>query len=175
MMPRDYSTSHSIYTHPSGVNSFVVNILSVLIHYRQKYGIFGKHYANIRIWLFAGSGLAPTTNKYCDFTTTITWNVMDEKCNLQCRKIKIHNTIYRNVSFFNILPKISNSFQGIHHYNVSPWNLFGYSLIHYWHHAEFSTNRQITVWGLLQNGWKVWLKDEISCCLASQPKSASLV
>ena len=32
----------------------------------------------------AANGLAPTTNKYCDFNVTLRCSVMDEKCNLQC-------------------------------------------------------------------------------------------
>ena len=40
---------------------------------------------------FAGNGLTPTINNYCGFTVTLTRSVMDEKCNMQCAKLKIHN------------------------------------------------------------------------------------
>ena len=40
---------------------------------------------------FAGNGLTPTINNYYGFTVTLTRSVMDEKCNMQCAKLKIHN------------------------------------------------------------------------------------
>ena len=47
-----------------------------------------KH-SYLTFW-FAGNGLAPTTNRYCDINATIKCNVMDENCNLQCPKLKIN-------------------------------------------------------------------------------------
>ena len=43
---------------------------------------------------FAGNGLAPTTNRYCDFYTTFMCNVVDEKYNLLCPKSKMYRGMY---------------------------------------------------------------------------------
>ena len=49
--------------------------------------------------LICWNGLAQAANKYYNFHVTHAWCVMDGKCNLQCPKLKLHNWIYRNVSF----------------------------------------------------------------------------
>ena len=79
---------------------------------------------------FAGNCLLQTTNKYCDFNTALTCSVMDEKGNLQCPKLKIHNRMYRNGSFSNTSPKISHSFQSIHRYIVNLWEFRLCAIIH---------------------------------------------
>ena len=106
-------------------------------HNRQKYGIYEKHHGNTRfdIW-FEGNGLAPTSNKYCDLNVTPTRGVMDDKCDLQYVKLKIHNRIYSNVSFSNTSPKISHFFQGIRHYIVNLLECCVCSIIRYWHHGH---------------------------------------
>ena len=106
----------------------------------------------------AGNGLAPTTNKYCDFSATLTCSV--KNYNLQCPKLKIHKKCIR-VSFFNISPIISHNFHGIHHYIVDLWTSCVYSIFRYWHHAKFATGYRITtMWAPKQNGRKVWLKEQ---------------
>ena len=70
---------------------------------------------------FAGNGLPPTTNKYCDFKSKLRCSAMDEKWNFQCPKLNIYKMIFRNVSFFNTSPKISHNFQDIHHYIINLW------------------------------------------------------
>ena len=94
------------------------------------------------------------------FNATLTCSIMDDKCNLQCRKLKIHSRIYRNVSFFNTLPKISHKLHGIHHCVVNLWKLCVCSIIRYLYHVKIVTGRQITIWALKQNGRKVWLSVE---------------
>ena len=64
--------------------------------------------------------------------------------------------IYRNVSFFNTSPNLSYTFQGIHHYIVKLLNCCVYSIIHYWHDANFATGCQKTIWALNQDQIK-WL------------------
>ena len=51
---------------------------------------------------FAINGLAPITNKYCDYSTTPACSVMDENCNTRCPISKLHKIMYRNLSFFSI-------------------------------------------------------------------------
>ena len=68
--------------------------VTVDVHYRQKYWIFG---------------LAPTTNKYCDFNATLTCNVMHKKCNLRWPKLKMQIIMYRNVSFLWLRLKFSTT------------------------------------------------------------------
>ena len=40
-------------------------------------------------------------NKYCDFDATVMCGVKDDKCHLQCLKLKMHNRVCRNMSYFN--------------------------------------------------------------------------
>ena len=40
---------------------------------------------------FAGNCLASNNNKYCDFNATLACSFMDDKYNLRCSKLKIHN------------------------------------------------------------------------------------
>ena len=47
---------------------------------------------------FAGNGLAPASNKYCDFKATVMCSVMYIKSNFQ---LKIHKIMCRSVSIFN--------------------------------------------------------------------------
>ena len=56
---------------------------------------------------------------------------MDEENNSQYPKLKVHNRIYRNISFFNILPKLSHNFKSV------CW---------------------IRIWALKQCDRKVWVK-----------------
>ena len=65
--------------------------------------------------------------------------------------------MYKNVSFVNTSHKISQNFQGIHHYTVSIQNGV-YSTIRYWYHEQLETGSRIAIWAIKQNGRKVWLK-----------------
>ena len=91
----------------------------------KKYGIndvFGKYSGNTWIWLLiCGNGLAPTTNKYCDFNATLMCSIMNENCNLQSSKSKIPNWMHKIVSFFYTLLKIPHNFYGNNHYVVNLW------------------------------------------------------
>ena len=74
---------------------------------------------------FAECGLAPTTTHILWKNATLTCSVIDEKCNLQSSKSKIHHRIYRNVSFFQnfriFKTKITLSFHGVPYYIVNLW------------------------------------------------------
>ena len=59
---------------------------------------FHRKHSYSTFW-FTGNGVAPTTNKYCDFNATLTYSVMNEKYNLQCPKLMQHYRIYRNAPF----------------------------------------------------------------------------
>ena len=77
----------------------------IYIHYRQKGWNIWKvqwNHSYLIFW-FAGNGMAPMTNMYCNFNATLVCGVMEEKCNMQCPKLKRHNRVLRNVSFFFIL------------------------------------------------------------------------
>ena len=52
-------------------------------------------------WKWLGTNI--TTNKYYDFDATHTCSVKDDKCNLQCPTLKIHNKVYKNMLLFSIL------------------------------------------------------------------------
>ena len=101
-----------------------------LIDYLQKYGIFGKHNGNTRIW------------------HTI-YNVRKKRFSIECT----------GVYNFNTSPKISHNFQGIHHYIVNRWKFFVYSKIVLQKHAKLATGCRIAIWALKQHGKKVWLKE----------------
>ena len=62
--------------------------------------------------IFAGNGLAPSTNKYHDFNAIITYSVMGDKYTLQNPELKIRNIICSNVALFNTSPKIPENFRG---------------------------------------------------------------
>ena len=72
-----------------------------------------------------------------DFNAPLTCSVMDEKYNLQCPKLKIHNRIYRNVSFFNTSSSISYNLRGMYHYIVNLSKLYVNFIIRYCHDAKF--------------------------------------
>ena len=72
-----------------------------------------KH-SYLTIWI-PENGLAPIQNKHYDYNATLACSVMDEEFNLLCPELKLHNRIYRNVSFVNTSPKISHSVQAVHH------------------------------------------------------------
>ena len=57
-----------------------------------------------------------TNHKYCDFNASLMCGVMEEKYNLQCPKLQIHNAGSNNVSIFNT----SQNVQDVHHYIVNP-------------------------------------------------------
>ena len=52
----------------------------------------------LTLW-FAGSCVAPTTNKYFDLNATLMRRLITKNCILECPKLKIYNGMYRNVSF----------------------------------------------------------------------------
>ena len=125
--------------------------INIHIHYRKKlYNIWKALWKHSYLAsVFAENGLAPTTNKYRYFNVALPCSVIGEKWNLQCPKFKIYNRLCRNVWFFYILlPKISNSFQGIHHDIVNLWTIYEYSIIRYWHHAKYATSHRIILWAL---------------------------
>ena len=68
------------------------------IHYRKHMVYLESTLKNsyLTFW-FAGNGLAPPTNKYCDFNASLAFSVMDDKCNLQSRKLKIRSRVYTNI------------------------------------------------------------------------------
>ena len=121
------------------------------MHYQKKlYNIWKALWKHSYLAFgFAGNGLAPTTNKYRYCNVALPCSVIGEKCNLQCPKFKINNRLCRNVWFFYILlPKISNSFQGIHHDIVNLWTIYEYSIIRCWHHSKYATSHRIILWAL---------------------------
>ena len=60
-------------------------------------------------------------NTHCDINVAFTCCVMDEKYNLQCFEIELHNKICMHESFFINSPTISHDLQVIHHYSVNIW------------------------------------------------------
>ena len=100
------------------------------IQYRQKYGISGKHNGNTRIFRFVLVEMAWCQPKMMD--------VIDEKCNLQSPKLKIHIRIHRDVSFFQTKMYVFNNLflASCKICDRSPGNIF---------------------WALKQNERKVWL------------------
>ena len=76
---------------------------------------------------------------------------MDEKCNVQCPERKIHKRIYKNVTFL-MIPQ-PPGYPSMHCEIV-------FSIICYWYHAKFLTDRQITICTLRQIGRKVWPKEQ---------------
>ena len=84
------------------------------IHYREQLWKLWKaqwKHSYLTFW-FAGNGLPPTANNYCDFNATLTCNVIDEECNIQCPKSKECNRLYRNVSFFQYFNNDFQQFSG---------------------------------------------------------------
>ena len=115
----------------------------MLIHRQRIWTIWKSQWKHSYFtFSFTGNGLAPTTNKCCDFNAILSCSVMDEKCNLQCPKLKIHHRMYRNVSFSNVSPNGSHNFQCSRHYTVNLWQFCVYSLIRYWHYAKFVTGHR---------------------------------
>ena len=98
---------------------------------------------------FAGNCLASNTNililwLLMQLSCVVLWT---KKCNLQGPKIKDKQRMYRNMLIFHTsLQKISNNFQGIHHYIVNLWGLcvclFSISLLP---PREIWKGRQITI------------------------------
>ena len=78
------------------------------------------------------------------------WNVMDGRGNWHCQKLKIHNRIYKNASFFNTLPEISYDFQGIHNFIVNLWKLYVCSINCCCYHEKCVTRRWITTSAIKQ-------------------------
>ena len=76
----------------------------------------------LRFWLDR-KVVAPTANKCCHLNLTISCSVMEENCNLQCLKLKLHNTIRKNI-IFNTSPKMSHIFPGNNFHNVKMWEYF---------------------------------------------------
>ena len=74
------------------------------IQYRQKYGISGKHNRNSCIFRFVLVEMAWHQPQIMD--------VMDEKCNLQCPKLKIH--IHDDVIKWKLFPRYWPFVRGIH-------------------------------------------------------------
>ena len=132
----------------------------IYIHYRQKGWNIWKvqwNHSYLIFW-FAGNGMAPMTNMYCNFNATLVCGVMEEKCNMQCPKLKRHNRVLRNVSFFYTSPKLLPNIQDIHHYIVNVCEFCVSIIILHWHHTKFATGRRITIWAQNQNGKKEWLR-----------------
>ena len=80
----------------SGVMEGVIYIFllwHIYVQYRQKIWNTWKaaQWKHSYPW-FAGNGLAPVANKVCGLKATLMCGAMDEKCNLQYPKWKIHNS-----------------------------------------------------------------------------------
>ena len=78
------------------------------------------------------------SDRNCNFNATMTCSAMDEKCHMQCPKLKMEKRIYSNVSFLNT-SKISHKFLS---------TKIVYLVIHYWHQATLATSLRITIWTL---------------------------
>ena len=101
------------------------------------------------VFWFAGNGLAPTTNKYYDFNTTLMCSVRDNNAIGKVRNSRhtiestgmchfIYLFIYLSIYLFhNFIQKISDNFKGIHHYIVNLPMHCSYSIMHYCHQAKF--------------------------------------
>ena len=87
----------------------------VLLSYSVLYNIWNiwkaqwKHsYLTLK---FTGNGLALSTNKYCGFNVTLTCGAIDEKWNLQCPELEVHNRIEGIVSCPEL--KVHNRIEGM--------------------------------------------------------------
>ena len=80
---------------------------------------------------------------------------------------KLHNRIYRNVSFVNTSPKISHSVQVVHNRIVNLWEFCVCSIIRYCHHAKFATDCRITILSA-KTKWQIGVtQDAVFCHLYS--------
>ena len=141
----------------------IVMILNGLhLHYRQKIWTSWKTQWKHSFFLFrfAECGLAPTTTHILWQYATLTCSVIDEKCNLQSSKSKIHNRIYRNVSFFKTsefsklkLPSAST----VSLITLWIYGNFMYSIIRYWYHAKFVDRSPDNNLSAITKYRKVWL------------------
>ena len=109
-----------------------------------------KH-SYLTFWI-AVNGLALTTaNKYCDFNASLTCSVMDKNATCYSSKWDKYDKIYWSVHFLILHIKFPQ-------FPVDPplhcvsMNIFVYSKVCYWHHANFAIDRRITIRALKQNG-----------------------
>ena len=132
---------------------------SQFIHYQRNYGIFGKRDRNTQIWHFDFLEIAwhqPHTSIVISMQLShaLLWT---KNGNLQCPKVKIHNKIFRNMSFLILFLK-SPTTSKVSTIILRIYKKCVYSVIHNWHDANFTTVRRITILVLKQNGRKVLLK-----------------
>ena len=115
---------------------------------------------------FAENGLA-NTNTYCGLNATIPCNVLDEKYNLYCPKLKIWNKIFRKVSILILRHKFPTT---IRISVITLW-IYGefcvFSIIRYRNHSKFPTGRQITIWAATTKSQKGVTQDAGSSPLVS--------
>ena len=83
-----------------------------IIHYRQKYRIFGKRNGNTRIWHFHLLDMAwhqPKTSivTLMQLSLVVLWA---RNFNLHCPKLKAHSWIYKNLSFVDTSTEIPRNF-----------------------------------------------------------------
>ena len=95
--------------------------------------------------------------QYCDFDKSSLCSVMDDKCNLQCPKLKMHNRIYRNVSFLILRFKCpsTSGYASLHCESMDILCVLNISLLA---SSKIGDGRRISNWALKQNGRKVKLK-----------------
>ena len=96
-----------------------------------------KH-SHVIFW-FPENGMAPTTNRYCHFNENLTWTVMDDKCNLQCTKLKIYIIMHELpliTTFWSRVRWFANDF---HEWRSHEWK----SLAN--HHASDKTSLFTTI------------------------------
>ena len=131
----------------------------IMIHYRQKYGISGKHNGNTRIWHF--DLLAMAWRQPQNFFVTLmqlSRVVLWAKMKLAMPAIKDTQPNLQECVICNTSHKIYYNSQGIHNFIVNLWQFCVGSIIRYRHHAKFVTGCRITISVLKQNGRKVWLR-----------------
>ena len=116
----------------------IEDIMDIITLSTNKYGVFGKHNGNPRIWHFHLLEMAwHQTKMHCDFKVPLTRSGHGRKknaiCNL-CNKIyaKESTAMYK----FIALHKISHNFQCIHHHMMSILKFCVHLVSHYWHCAK---------------------------------------
>ena len=143
---------------------------------RQNYGIFGEHRKHSYLtFCFAGNGLPPTTNKYCDFNATLMCNVMEEICNPQCPKLKIHNNINGDCIIFRYFAYNFPQLPGhtsLHCEFIWILCVFNNSLLAWRRIYDRSPNNNLSVKTKCE---KVWRKGALFCSLIGHRKSPLFV
>ena len=137
--PRIFRTNYILYNDVKRSRVSFGQNNAMYVHYRKTSWNIGKtpwKHPNLTFW-FAGNGLTLTTNKYCDFNTTLTCSVMDEVMQFAMSDIKDKQQNVQECVIFNTSLKIFNNFQGIRHCIVNVWEFGMCSIIRFWHQAKF--------------------------------------